>query len=37
MLPNFTCHFRFACVTHTITNPHIHGDSYGANPNTNIQ
>jgi hypothetical protein len=33
MLPNFTCDFRFACVT----NPHTHGDSYGnANLNPNI-
>jgi hypothetical protein len=30
VLPDFTCGFRFACVTHT------HGDSYGnpiLNPN----
>ena len=26
VLPDFTCGFRFGCVTHTITNP---------NPNTN--
>ncbi len=31
VLPDFTCGFRFACVTHTITNPHTHGDS---NPNS---
>jgi hypothetical protein len=31
VLPDFTCGFRFACVTHTITNPHTLGD---ANLNT---
>jgi hypothetical protein len=37
VLPDFTCSFRFVWVTHTIANPQIHGESYGANPNTNIQ
>jgi len=37
VLPDFTCGFRFACVTHTIANPQTDGDCYGANPDTNIQ
>jgi hypothetical protein len=38
VLPDFTCGFRFACVSHTITNPHTHGDSYdNANLNPNIR